>query len=125
MNYYFIYFPYNVSFNTFKWNQNNQTVLNLENLQFAVETKQKLVLKPIKSIINEIDGLKKVAKYKNTVFQDSIDNLEYALKQNYEDDLITQLIKHIPYIVVIELIEKHYDVFNLITTGQVIDINLL
>jgi hypothetical protein len=125
MNYYFIYFPYNVSFNTFKWNQNNQTVLNLENLQFAVETKQKLVLKPIKSIINEIDGFKKVAKYKNPAFQDSIYNLEYALKQNYEDDLIAQVIENLPYIVVIELIEKHYDVFNLITTGQVIDINLL
>jgi len=119
MNYYLIYLPFNVRFNTFKWNQNNQTELTIENLAFAIETKQKLVLKPLKTIINEISDLK--IDSINTHYQDIIFNLEYALNVNYEIESIKHIIHALPYKIVISLLRKHYDIYGLIENGTAID----
>ncbi len=94
------------------------TLRNADDLQFATDFKP--ILRPLSDLDNEnVDGYVYsdwlIEKYQSSYVENQINSIKEDIRW----------INHCEYVIINDLIEWHFDVFNLIPQGLAIDINTL
>ena len=139
------YLPYGLKMKTKSFSSKNPDIMELtyENIQMMIALERKPILHPISDLKKEIEfnGEKFIPReklfdcFENVVFSEFVNDngtidtftATYTILESPFTDYIVYCgdIDSVRYRIVIQLIEWHFDIFNLIENGLAININTL